>query len=280
MRKKQDVNLTFKIYFVKHIAIASLLVLSLTGCYSAKMALHEDAWPVKEEYKVEGKRGLFTKERMQFGEFYTTSVKRSWVKGANSHFGLATGNVTDYDYTNIISLDYIRRRQTITFSLTDVTSQTSEVYCVPKFNTEEVVIGNHPTSILNIGIDVVKDLISQPESKYYVQIYTKAGERPWELLLDNVQAQGHPKSYVGYFSKGRDEYYTVVPVREMQGKDGKPASILFGTVGFEIRNKKGKAVAAVSMLDKGVVYLQSSDKEERFLLSNVCAALLIQEVIG
>ena len=83
-----------------------------------------------------------------------------------------------------------------------------------------------------------------------------------------------------YLSQGRNNYYTIVPVREMEGKDGKPAGILFGSIGFEIRNKDGKAVAAVSKLDKGVVYMQAKDAEERFLLANVCAALLMQEVIA
>jgi hypothetical protein len=141
------------------------------------------------------------------------------------------------------------------------------------------VTGNRPNSILNIGIDIVKSLLSQPDHKYYVQIYT-GRERPWELLLDNVATQMKPKEYVGYLSQGRDQYYTVVPVRHMEGKDGRPAAIAFGSIGFEIRNKEGKAVAAVSKLDKGIVYLQSMDAGERFLMANVCAALLLQEVIG
>jgi hypothetical protein len=261
-------------------SLVSLLVLVLLAqCRPAKMALREEAWPVKEEYPVQGKKGLFSKERLQFGEFYTTQVKRSWTKGTNSRFGLGTGNVTDYDYTNIISLDYIRRQQTIKFALADAANRASEVFCVSHFSTTELVIGNRPNSILNIGVDIVKSLLSQPDDKYYVQIYT-GRERPWELLVDNVQAQMKPKEYVGYLSQGKDRYYTIVPVREMEGKDGKPAAILFGAVGFEIRNREGKAVAAVSKIDKGIVYLQQLDAEEKFLLANACAALLLQEVIG
>jgi hypothetical protein len=66
----------------------------------------------------------------------------------------------------------------------------------------------------------------------------------------------------------------------MEGKDGRPQAILFGSVGFEIRNKEGKAVAAVSKIDKGIVYLQAVNSEEKFLLANACAALLLQEIIG
>lgn len=264
---------------MKLILFSLAVMVLFAQCRPAKMALHDERWPAKEEYKVQGKKGIFSKEKLQFGEFYTTQVKRSWTKGSSSKFGIGEGNITDHDYTNIISIDYIKRRQTVRFSLSDAASRASEVYCVSNFNTSEVQIGNRPNSILNIGVDIVRSLLSQPDDKYYVQIYTKA-EKPWELLVDNVQTQMKPKEYVGYLSQSKEKYYTIVPVREMEGKDGRPQAILFGSVGFEIRNKEGKAVAAVSKIDRGIVYLQNTDPEERFLLANACAALLLQEEIG
>lgn len=158
--------------------------------------------------------------------------------------------------------------------------QLSEVYCYSDFNTKELLIGIKPNKGLSLGVGIAKRGLSQPDSKYYVQIYTKEGERAWELLLDNAQSQRNPKSYVRYLSQGKDRYYTVVPICEMEGKDGKSASTLFGAIGFEIRNREGKAVATVSLLDKGVIHLQSNDAEEKFLLANACAALLMQDVIG
>jgi hypothetical protein len=264
---------------IKIILFSATTIVSLTQCRTAKMALHDEQWPAKEEYKVEGKKGIFSKEKLQFGEYHTTQVKRSWTRGTNNKFGIGEGNINSHDYTNLISIDYIKRKQTVRFSLTDAGSRESEVFCVSNFNASEVQIGNRPNSIFNIGIDVVRSLLSQPDDKYYVQIYTKA-ERPWELIIDNVQAQMKPKKYVGYLSRGADDYYTIVPVREMEGKDGKPQAILFGSVGFEFRNKEGKAVAAVSKIDRGIVYLQNVTAEEKFLLANACAALVLQEMIG
>lgn len=226
-------------------------------CHPAKMALHNDRWMATEEYKVEGKKGIFSKERLQFGEFYTTKVNRSWTKATSNK-----GSLTD-DQTNTISVDYIGRKQTLHFSLADLGNRSSEVFCVSSFNTSDVQVGNRPNSIFNLGIGVVKSLLSQPDDKYYVQIYLK-DQSPWELLVDNVQAQMKPKEYVGYLSHGKDNYYTIVPVREMEGKDGRPQAILFGSVGFEIRNSEGKAVAAVSKIDRGTVYMQNISAEENF----------------
>jgi hypothetical protein len=55
------------------------------------------------------------------------------------------------------------------------------------------------------------------------------------MLIDNIESQGHRKSYVGYLSFSREEYYTIHPVYKIEGKDRRAASTLFGTVGFEFR---------------------------------------------
>ena len=91
--------------------------------------------------------------------------------------------------------------------------------------------------------------------------------------------QSKPKSYVGYQAKGKDDYYTIKPISRVVSKKGKIGTMPFGSAGFEIRNKEGKALAAVSMIDHGVVYLADISPEEKRLLSGVCAALLLQEQI-
>lgn len=264
---------------MQKLLLVGLVLVLFSNCRPARMALSTDRWNAKEEYAVAGKRGLFTRERMSFGEFYTTAVKRSWVKGSGSKFGLGTGTPNNYDYTNIISFEKIRKRQTIRFSLTDSRRKESEVYCVSKFNASDWQVGGNPNSIVNIGIDIFEAIKRRPESKYYVQLYLRANEKPWELVIDNVESQRRPKEYIGLLSQNRDNYYTIVPVQQMEGKDGQPANILFGAIGFEFRNAKNQPVAAVSLIDKGVVYFQNVSHDEKFLLANACAALLMQEEI-
>ncbi|HWR31970.1 MAG TPA: hypothetical protein VN451_00475, partial [Chitinophagaceae bacterium] len=85
--------------------------------------------------------------------------------------------------------------------------------------------------------------------------------------------------YTGLLAKSKDEYYTIVPVNKMEIKV-KTGATLMGSIGFEFHNKEGKTVAAVSMIDKGMIYLGKTNPEERFLLANACTALLLQEQIG
>ncbi|MBK8494393.1 MAG: hypothetical protein WAR78_11805 [Ferruginibacter sp.] len=265
---------------MKFLSLICIVAVLFVSCSPAKMALDTTGWQNPETLAVNGKRGLFTKENMHFGEYRTTSVKRSWIKGSSGRFGLGTGSVNGYDYTNIISLEYIKKKQTIRFSMTDGSNNFSEVYCVSRFNTKDLTIGNRPNSIGNIGLDIAGFAAGHTNSMYYVQLYTREQEKPWEMLIDNIQSQSRPRSYTGYLSFSREEYYSIHPVYKMEGKDGKASNILMGMVGFEFRDKAGHPVAAVSLLNKGTVYLQPLPAERKFILANACAALLMQEQLG
>ena len=52
-----------------------------------------------------------------------------------------------------------------------------------------------------------------------------------------------------------------------------------GSIGYEFRNEAGEAVAAVTGMNKGMVFLAKLSNEEKFLLANACAAILLQDVI-
>jgi hypothetical protein len=101
------------------------------------------------------------------------------------------------------------------------------------------------------------------------------------LMLDNDRVQRQPKNYAGIVSLGRDDYYTINPVSSILNQNGKALQMPFGAMGLEIRDPSGKPLAAVNLADKGQVYfVPGLSKDEKFLMANICTALLLQEVIG
>lgn len=56
--------------------------------------------------------------------------------------------------------------------------------------------------------------------------------------------------------------------------------MLVGSIGYEILSRQNELIAAVSLVDGGNVYLNTKDPRERFLMANLCAALLLQENIA
>jgi hypothetical protein len=249
----------------------------LSSCSPGKMVVSEELKTNKDEYPVKGRNGTRIKQKVTFGEFVTNSVKRSWTRGNSSRSGIGYYETNRMEWVNIISTEYINKKQTIRFELSDG-AKLSEVYCVSKFNAKDLEIGRNPNSILNIGMDIL-GVGGKSSSNYYVQIFTGENEeRPWEMVIDNQLSQARPKEYIGYLAKSRNEYYSIVPITKLE-QNGKSGNILAGSIGFEFRDSQGKAVAAVSLINNGMVFLGKTSKEERFLLANACTALLLQDVI-
>lgn len=111
-----------------------------------------------------------------------------------------------------------------------------------------------------------------------MQIYAAAGEQPWQMVIDNQAVQAERRTYKGLLAQSKDKYYTIVPVINLE-KNGKVGTILGGSVGFEFYDPAGKPVAAVSMMNNGMVFMVKTDPGERFLLASACAALLLQQEI-
>ena len=80
-------------------------------------------------------------------------------------------------------------------------------------------------------------------------------------------------------SQSNDRYYTLHPVYALEKKNGKTANMLFGSIGYEIRGKEGKPLAAVSLIDNGLVYFNDISSDEKFLMANICTAILLQQEI-
>jgi hypothetical protein len=100
------------------------------------------------------------------------------------------------------------------------------------------------------------------------------------MLIDNYAARRYAKSYIGLLARNSNEYYTVVPVYKLRNPMGEAVDLPFGgSLGFEFKNREGKILAAVSLIGNGAVYLGECSDEEKFLLANASAALLLQQLL-
>ncbi|HEX5652797.1 MAG TPA: hypothetical protein VFX58_06975 [Chitinophagaceae bacterium] len=261
---------------MKSIVIAITFSITLASCTPGKMSVSEELKSQHDEYAVKGRNGTRINQKLSFGEYVTTEIKRSWTKGNSFRSGIGY-STAQQEWVNIISTEYINRKQTIRFSLAGGKHH-SEVFCVSRFNAKDLEIGKNPNSVLNIGMDIL-GIGGHSSSTYYVQVFaSEKDDRPWEMVIDNQLSQARPKEYIGYLAKSQTEYYSIIPVTRME-KNGKSGNILVGSIGFEFHDPQGRAVAAVSFIEKGMVFLGRSNPEERFLLANACTALLLQDII-
>nr|MBI1229416.1 hypothetical protein [Cytophagales bacterium] len=264
----------------KHITVILFCLALSAGCAPANLALLGEEWYGHQKVEVSGRTGILINQKMAFGEFHTPEIRRSWTRGGNSYSGIGLGNYGTGEYLNIIGKEYIERKQTIRFDLSDGGFHTSSVFCVSKFQAADLLIGNDG-GILSVGIDLLELRKGNSSSVFFAQIYTPNETEPWQLILNNDSAQRNPREYAGTISKSNGEYYTLHPLSSVLSKKGKALQMPFGSMGLEVRDRSGHPLAAVNLADKGQVYfIQGLTREEKFLMANICTALLLQEVIG
>ncbi len=257
------------------------IAMGIIQCSPVKPALTGDRWNDHEEHAVKGRNGILIKQKLSFAEYQTSTVKRSWTQGSSSNAGVGLGVPGTPDYTQVIGLEYVDKRQTLRFSMDDPAGIHSDVFCVSKFSSKDLYLGKNQNSIFNIGIDLMRLSGDYSSSLYYVQIYLPHQPAPWQIVLDNEQSQAKPSKYIGYLTQSRDKYYKIVPLNQVLDKNGVARKMPFGSLGFQFLTADDRPIAAVSLMDNGKVYFnKSASREERFLIANACAALLLQEVIG
>lgn len=244
---------------------------------SMTLALEGDEWTNVKEYPVKGKDGIFKKESLAFGEYKSVAVDRSWTRGYEVTSGLTQGIPTDEFYKKIITTDHIDKKQSLYFSLADNTGLQSQAYCMTQLQAKDFNIGNSDVSAFNLLLDLAGPGVSSTNVSF-AKIYDGVSGAGWDMLIDNQASQAKPKSYIGYLAKSANEYYTVTPTSNVKSKNGKTGKMPFGAAGFIIRSKEGKPVAAVSIIDKGVIYLMDADPAERLLLASACTSLLLRPV--
>lgn len=258
---------------MRTILFIAVLTTCFIGCSPMQPALSESGNSSLEHLPVKGRQGILINQKLSFGEFQTSRVKRSWTRGGNSRLELPVGGGAA-SYPDLVSLNYVNREQNFHFQMEDAHGNASDVYATSGFSSEDLQLEkNGPMWEDIFGITL------NSENLFYLQLFNNKDSRPWQLVLDNEAAQMDAKKYQGVFAVDDQRYYTLVPITQVQGKKG-PENLLLGSIGYEIKNPAGNLVAAVAIYDNGGVYFNTKDPQERFLLANLCAALLLQENIA
>lgn len=271
----------FDLCKIKGLNAFFVLILFSFSCSTVNLHLDGESWNDKESFEVKGRGIAFAKEKLSFGNYTTHYVKRSWTRGGPSTYGLGTGMPGTPEYANIISLSYIKKKQTLRFGIADDQGNKSDVFAVSNFNAREIQVGKNENSLFNIALDILQQAKKPSTSMYYVQLYMNGEEQPWQMIHDNYTSQQPAKNYIGYLAKSNNLYYQIVPISSMVNTKGKIFNMPMGAYGFAFLTREGQPLAAVSLLNKGAVYFTKEVKpNEKFLFANAAAALLMQQELG
>lgn len=216
-------------------------------------------------HEAEGRNGILIRQKLRFGPYFTTGVKRGWIKRWSGATGVPGKWI----------IEEARAKQAIHFSLSNG-QDTVHAQTLSRSKSDDIILGPNRNAVHNTAIQILS-IGSARQANNFSACFTLASGGPeWQLFLDNTAAQLHRREAAGFF-ESEAGFYSIVPVWRVQSRRGKVADMPFGSVGLEILNEHGRAVAAVSLIDGGEVHLDETlDAGEKLILAAVCGALLLQ----
>ncbi len=231
---------------MKPISIFALLALtSLFACRAPEIVL--DASLNAEAMPVKGRNGLLIGQVIRYGEYKTDKVRRGWTKG--------------YDIPFVVRFQAAKEK--LSFTQFGPNYQQAEVACISKFKSKE--------------IELVRDFFGIPleyQNFFAGNISFGEGRPNWDFIMHNPNGDFlREKASAGFAQNGAQR----IDIEAVRGLKGQPEWMKELTVyGHEFRIG-GKAVGAVSTVNKGTVWIDPKlDDETRTVIAAIATGLLLR----
>jgi hypothetical protein len=255
----------------------------LTSCSTAKLAVPDKFTAVAEKMPIKGVNNWAFNQKLSFGKYKTTKVKRGWTSTTEDRyysFEQRLMKIFNVDNFNSVTQQKNKYRYTIQ----DGTAE-AQVYCLEKMTREEITIKTH-TKLLG---DLSRTTNSQYSFCAAILPMKDTTTEPWQLVVYNTYDRSKDTArrlfdlpYVeeaGYVTNGK-ETITIKPVRvaNMTSKSGKeskfPVKILSG---YELRIDDG-VIAIIDSLSNQLWVYKELDEPTRLIVAAISSALLLRQL--
>ncbi len=232
---------------LRYFLIVGSLLLLLGACQSPDMALSDQRLSQRPAWRVSGRQGFLFRQRLTFGNYATSKVKRGWTRSYNIPF----------------FLHFQGARQRLSFTQFGEDSSVAEVMAVSKFQSKE----------LPILRDFFRIALDYENSFAGVIIPSADSSQHWEFLMHSVS--GALFREVGGFARNAvDSPITISPVTRFNKANSWSSP---GVLGYEFI-QEGKVLGAVELINRGKVWIQPDlDPRQQLIVSSLCSALLLYQ---
>jgi len=270
------------------IAICFFLVIAAVACTPSKVSVPNQFSSQATKLKVRGLNGWMINQRLSFGTFQTSEIRRGWDKGSSFQF-------TKFGMDPFESVLRIFNVETDKKSLTQKNrfqytlyngALATDIFAMEKFTEKQLIYkSNNPW----IG--------SASKTNRYEYAFTaaivpaaKISKDPWSLVLINKYdskkdtARGlFDRPYVeeeGYATNGK-ENIAIRPLRidKVTTRKGKDTRVAGGSLlsGYEI-SWDGGVVGIIDILDNSIWLANNLDNEDKMIISSIASAILLKRM--
>jgi hypothetical protein len=269
-------------------SIFSFIVVLLTSCTAMRLSVPERFSAQATKMPVQGLNGWQINQKLHFGSYHTSSIKRGWDFTASVQYTKFRLNPEEYiakvfDITTFKNSNYQRNR--FQYTLQDGGLE-AEIYATEKFEEKQLVYkSNNPY----IGNASKTNQYKYAFSAVIVPL-TEKGAEPWSLVLVNKydiakdQDRGvFDRPYVeeeGYATNGKDNI-AIRPLRidNVTTKSGKETKVFGGKLlaGYEIQ-WDGGVVGIIDILDNNIWIANDLEPAEKLVVASVSSAILLKRM--
>jgi hypothetical protein len=264
------------------------IIILLSSCTAAKVSVPEAFQKKSTRYSVKGVDGWMINQKLSFGPYQTSAVKRGWdfkssVQYTKFRISPEEAVLRVFD----INTDKQKLQQRNRFQYTlEEGNLLAEIYATESFSEKQLVYkSNNPY----IG--------SASKTTSYEYAFTAAivpltlkEKDPWSLVMINkydiakdTARKLFDKPYVeeeGYATNGKDNI-AIRPLRleNVTTKSGKQKKVVGGRMlsGYELQ-WDGGVVAIIDILDKSIWIYNDLEPSEKVILSSIASAILLKRI--
>lgn len=265
----------------------TIAIAGFTSCTTIKLAVPEQFSSQSTSMHVKGLSGWMINQKLSFGSYYTSSIKRGW-NVSSSQADRPSGVTTEDRLLKVFNVEKsnitVNQKNKYQFTVQDGNGA-AEIFCLEKLTKEQLVVKTNN-----------RWLGDTYETKNYQYSFSAAilpmkvkEDAPWQLVLYNNYDKNKDTArrifdlpYLeeeGYVTNGK-ETINIKPLRIQQftTKDGREARFPVKMMsGYELRVDDG-VVGIIDSFDNNVWMYNDLDSDTKLLLAAISSALILRKI--
>lgn len=258
------------------------------SCTSAKLSVNQGFRTQAEKLPVKGVNGWQVNQKLAFGNYQTSRIKRGWDFSASlqyTKFKIRPEEmllkVFDISTDNSSSV----QKSKYQYSLED-SNLITEIYTTEKFREQQLVYKSNNPWIGNAS-----------KTRRYEYAFTAGivpvtlgDKQPWSLVLINKYELGKDTAkglfdapYVeeeGYATNGKESIaIRALRVDKVSTSSGSERKVLGGNMlaGYELQSE-GDVIAVVDILDNSIWIKSQIDRDKKMIIASISSAILLKRL--
>ena len=233
---------------------AVIVAATVISCKTSNIAISESLSTNATVMDVKGNAGLLINQKISFGDYRTSPIKRGWTKSTE---------------LSVLGIKHTKAQQEIEFTQFSENNLTADIFGASNYNSNMFDLFK--------GLD---KFISSFDNSFFAVI-VPSNKRPiWKILVQNNASRSAVKSETDNGVAADDAGNKI----QIKGTKTLAGNALFKdytkTFGFELI-RGGEAIAAVSVIGNGKVWMKNSlTSEDKLIVASIASVLIAKQNVS